>query len=310
MSLLERHPGPLPVGKRLEVAAGRSVVFVQWGRVAGVLGPGEHELDPQRIPFLSILVEQRPEGAVLGGDVFLAATEQSPLAVALAVGEAAIEVVAAVRVADPTTLLAQLGVGEPSELDATVAAQIAAALKPAFAGAARAELADLAACRGIAEATLPAAREKLTAFGLALDGILSVGSSLAPAAAAAPAEPPPAAAAPAPSAPSIGGGARVRMSHAGAWYSGSVSRMADGQCEVTWDGAGQQTWVPQARLEPEPEYPGAHPAGTRVLAEWTDGSFYPATVRHFNGTSYQVAWENGATAWLSPGQIRLAPAGG
>jgi hypothetical protein len=74
---------------------------------------------------------------------------------------------------------------------------------------------------------------------------------------------------------------------------------------VVWDGASERTRVPIRILEPEPAYPGAHAPGTRVLAEYPDGGFYPATVRVFNGTSYEVAWENGTTAWLPPGKVRL-----
>ncbi len=113
------------------------------------------------------------------------------------------------------------------------------------------------------------------------------------------------AAPPEPAAAALALGSRVRTSHAGSWYSGSVIASRDGQCEVEWD-SGQKSVIPLASLEREPEYPGSHPAGTRVLAQWSDGGFYPATVQIFNGTSYRVSFENGTTSWLSPGQIRLA----
>lgn len=40
-------------------------------------------------------------------------------------------------------------------------------------------------------------------------------------------------------------------------------------------------------------------AGARVVATWTDGRAYPATVRGFNGTHYEIVWDGGASsAWI------------
>ncbi len=46
-------------------------------------------------------------------------------------------------------------------------------------------------------------------------------------------------------------------------------------------------------------------AGARVMATWQDGRAFPATVRSFNGTHYEVVWD-GATesTWIVPENIR------
>jgi hypothetical protein len=108
----------------------------------------------------------------------------------------------------------------------------------------------------------------------------------------------------APPAP-LGVGARVRTSSEGAFHSGRITVLDGGDATIAWD-VGGETRVPVASLEPEPTYPGAHAPGTRVLAVWTDGAFYPAVVRHFNGTHYEVAWENGESQWLEPGRVKLS----
>jgi hypothetical protein len=104
----------------------------------------------------------------------------------------------------------------------------------------------------------------------------------------------------------LAAGARVRMTHDGQWYSGTVTEVGDdGRAEVDWDRDGGKTRVVAASLSPEPAYPGSHVPGTPVIALAPDGAFRTATVRLFNGTSYQVAFESGVTAWLEPGQLRL-----
>jgi hypothetical protein len=341
--LMHKHPGPVPVGSQLGCEPGQSAVFVQWGRVAGVLGPGTHKLDPQAVPFLSIMVEQRPEGAMLGGELYILQDNVLDVRVAPASKQSGgsgaeaspkLTVGVSVRIADPAQLLARLaGPAEPGVVERVVADALANALGPALAQKSPRELSDPAACRAAVDAALGAAREQLRAMAIEVLGVTNVVATLpedararpavattplaavadvaaaTPAAAAAPAPAPAPAAAPAAAAPAgLAVGARVRISHGGIWHSGNIVELQDARAEIAWDGAETKTWLPVAQLEPEPSYPGAHPSGTRVLAQAPDGGFQPGSVRHFNGTSYQIAFEGGTTAWLAPGQIKLAPA--
>lgn len=350
--LLHKHPAPVTVGTQLALAPGQSAAFVQWGRVAGVLGAGEHTLDPAALPFLSILIQQGPSGAALGGELYVLQDAELPVELALpdkrddATGVSAAPVLAiavSVRVADPTAMLGQLaGPSEPGVLERFIGDTLKASLGVLAEKSLR-ELCDPNLAKVAADAALAGAREKLRPMAIDVAGVASVtarvpddvrarlGVSAAPAPApvAAPAAPAPvtaatapvpvaapappvaaaAAPAPAPAAPGLAAGSRIRISHQGAWYSGSIAQIADDKAEIVWDVSAQKTWLPLVGLEAEPSYPGSHPAGTRVLAQAADGVFRPATVRLFNGTSYEVAFDSGTSAWLSPGQLRLAPAG-
>jgi hypothetical protein len=44
--------------------------------------------------------------------------------------------------------------------------------------------------------------------------------------------------------------------------------------------------------------------GQRVVAQHDDGHYYPATIERFANGYYEVAWDNGMHAWLSPDKIR------
>src|SRR5687767_13069979 len=67
--LIQRAPTPAPLGGVLRILPSQSVVFVAGGRVAGLLGPGEHPIDPNLIPFMAPIVQQRPSGPVVGDDL-------------------------------------------------------------------------------------------------------------------------------------------------------------------------------------------------------------------------------------------------
>ena len=73
-SLLQRAAAPAPVGATLRVLPSQSALFVAMGRVMGILGPGQHLLDPARVPFLGMIVQPRPMGPVLGDDLYWAKT--------------------------------------------------------------------------------------------------------------------------------------------------------------------------------------------------------------------------------------------
>lgn len=66
--------------------------------------------------------------------------------------------------------------------------------------------------------------------------------------------------------------------------------------------AARQPAVQQASAQPAA---GQFPPGTRVWAYWTDGNWYPATVKQFGNGQYLVDWEgNPDTAWVPQGHVK------
>jgi hypothetical protein len=318
-ALLQRAPTPAPLGARLSCAQGQAVAFLAAGRVAGVLGPGEHVLDPHALPFLGPIVQQRPGGPVLGDDlvwvksgdpVMIEATGAFATIQDATLGERVTPRFVArarVTVADALRALsAPPGQGGPEQ---RVKTELAEEVARAASGA-----------RGLVEVTQPERWPELAAAATAALGprLGELGLRLFGVELAAVSVPDDVAARlrllaagstqlrDAPAAPLVlSPGARVRVSQVGRWHSGAVVEIAGDECDVLWDVSGARTRVSMQSLEAEPHYPGAHAAGTRVLAQSADGGYYPATVRVFNGTVYEVVWDQGGSAWLSPGQIRI-----
>ena len=59
------------------------------------------------------------------------------------------------------------------------------------------------------------------------------------------------------------------------------------------------------RASPAAAAPGAIPPGSHVFATWTDGQTYGASVRGFDGTNYEIAWDGGsAVAWVPASAVR------
>lgn len=131
-------------------------------------------------------------------------------------------------------------------------------------------------------------------------------------------------------------GFRVNASDAsGNVYAGTVVSVQHRSCLVQWDGAGT-TQIESGRLVPvearsdgpvlrvAAEAPsttlpsatgqaeaavaiaGSLAAGTRVLVQHADGRSYLAVVQQFQQGWYEVAWENGARAWVPPQAVRRA----
>lgn len=323
--LFERARTPAFVGDRAHVLPTQALVFISGGRVAGVLGPGDHVLDPRQIPFLGPIASPRPNGAVLGDEVLFAKTGDpvsidvnGPLDVVqdAAVGEKVTPKISArvrVTVFDPVLALGTLaGNFDQGVLEQWVKARVLDAARELGRKTPR-----------LVELTSPS---KATELGRALGELVApvlgkAGLGLAEMEVLAITVPDEIASrlrfmgsrsteyADAPSAPSAAisaVGQRVRTNHGGQWHSGRVVELTGDRAKITWDQSGEVSALPLSLLEPEPRYPGAHAPGARVLAEWSPGSYYPATVRVYNGTLYEVEFAEGATRWLPPGAVRLA----
>lgn len=322
-SLLQRAATPAFVGAKALVSPTQALVFVSRGQVAGMLGPGEHVLDPRAVPFLASIVEQRPTAAVLGDDVFWVLTGGSRSVEVsgalepssdMSMGEKITPRLNArigLSVADPVRLVHGLaGNTDHGAVEQWVKAQVLSEARALAAKVPR--LADLVAepkliehSRALGAALAPGLGE----LGLALTACeviaFVVPDYVASRLRLLGGTPTQYAEAPAPTLPTLAEGARVRTSRGGQWYSGRVARTSAEGVEVVWDVSNERSVVGPSELEAEPSYPGAFTPGTRVLAEWPGGGFYPATVRIYNGTLYEVLWSDGSASWLGPGQVRM-----
>jgi hypothetical protein len=54
-----------------------------------------------------------------------------------------------------------------------------------------------------------------------------------------------------------------------------------------------------------PRLPTMMAPGTRVMARWTDGREFGATVRNFNGTHYEIVWDGASeSTFVTPDRVR------
>lgn len=317
-SLVVELPTPIVIGSLLRCAPDQSAVFALGGRAIGLLGAGEHQLAPERVPFLQQLIQPGAYGPQLGGSVFLLRSAGGAVldvngsltpSVDRDSGERVVPKVSAkiqVWVADAWRLFGEMPKPGDGALERWIREQTTLAFQRAVGQTKPAVLAETERHAGWVDAARTWLTPVLQQKGIAL-GQLQLVAITVPEEAKGniysrdfSREPPP------PAAPAtIGVGSRMRTSSEGEWHSGRVVGIEGTDAAVAWDNGGE-TRVPLGSLEPEPTYAGAHPPGTRVLAAWTDGAFYPAVVRHFNGTNYEVAWENGQSQWLPPGRVKLS----
>ncbi len=312
--LVHELPTPIVIGTLLRCGASQSAVFALGGRVAGVLGPGEHQLSPERVPFVQSLVHPGPYGPAIGGSVFLARTGGGAVldvagslsaSIDRESGERRVPKLTAkvqVWIADAWRLFTEMPKPGDGAAERWVKEQVVVAVGRAVGDKDPTSLGDAAEYPRWAEATRQVLAPTLAQRGIGLGQLELLSIGLPEQARSLPSKEMPGGEA----AMAMAVGARVRTSASSKWYSGSILELGSEGARVAWDSDGGETWVPTASLEPEPKYPGSYEPGTRVLATWSDGAFYPATVRLFNGTHYQVAWENGESAWLEPGRIKLS----
>jgi hypothetical protein len=317
-SVLVELPTPIAIGSLLRCAPDQSAVFALGGRAVGVLGPGEHQLAPERVQFLQSSIQPGPYGPQLGGSIFLLRSAGGAVldvngsltpSVDRDSGERVVPKLAAkiqVWVADAWRLFGEMPKQGDGALERWVREQTIVAFQRAVGQAKPAVLEETERHAAWTEAARTWLTSGFQQKGIGIGQLQLVSISVPEEAKGNiysrdfSRDP-----VPVPTLPTLAAGARVRTSSSGTWHSGRIVSIEGTDAIIAWDGAGE-TRVPVASLEPEPIYAGAHPPGTRVLAAWTDGAFYPAIVRHFNGTHYEVSWENGDSQWLEPGLVKLS----
>ena len=63
-------------GARAIVDADQSAVFLAKGEVAGLLGPGQHQLEATEIPFLGILIDHASDGNAYRTEIYFVGTRE------------------------------------------------------------------------------------------------------------------------------------------------------------------------------------------------------------------------------------------
>jgi hypothetical protein len=126
----------------------------------------------------------------------------------------------------------------------------------------------------------------------------------------------------------------------GNWYGARVLQFNGQMYEVAWDDGSPNLWIATHQIQPDtggapvgfsppaggapvgysppmgggaPGYngePNFHP-GQHVRAQWTNGNWYGARILSFNGSQYEVAWDDGSpNLWIGRHQVQGEAGGG
>lgn len=88
------------------------------------------------------------------------------------------------------------------------------------------------------------------------------------------------------------------------WYHGSVQGVCEEGLDVAFDD-GDRGCISHELVTPDQAFKGYAALGQRVLAKWTDGRLYPATVTGAGGGEAQaVQFDDGAIGRSAPGDMR------
>jgi len=89
------------------------------------------------------------------------------------------------------------------------------------------------------------------------------------------------------------------------WYHGTIAETcADGYLIVYDDGDEQCRTLAQIVLDTLPDYSEVE-VGSRVLAQWGMGQFYPGSVSAISDGGYDIAYDDGDRSTVSLAQMRL-----
>jgi hypothetical protein len=97
----------------------------------------------------------------------------------------------------------------------------------------------------------------------------------------------------------------------GAMYGATICQFNGAQYEVRWDDGSPNLWLAPQQIQADAPAVGAQfSPGQHVKAQWTNGAMYGATIVQFNGSHYEVRWDDGSpNLWLSPQQIQVDAGG-
>ena len=89
------------------------------------------------------------------------------------------------------------------------------------------------------------------------------------------------------------------------WYHGKITKT----CEVGWhilfDDGDQKCCTPAQVVKDIVPTAAQVKVGTKVLAQWSNGRFYPGTVSAISGGNYSIHFDDGDNATVTLAQIRV-----
>lgn len=89
------------------------------------------------------------------------------------------------------------------------------------------------------------------------------------------------------------------------WYHGSQGEACGNGFMIYFDDGDKKCCAATVIVKDIIPYPSSVTAGKKVLAEWTNGKYYPGTVSSISGDSYNINFDDGDKGTVRIDQIRL-----
>src|SRR4051794_41078840 len=102
----------------------------------------------------------------------------------------------------------------------------------------------------------------------------------------------------------------------GGYFGARIIQSNGSHYEVAWDDGSPNLWVGahQVRMEGQGGGMGGGgglSVGSHVKAQWTNGQMYGARIVNFNGSHYEMAWDDGSpNLWVGAHQVQADGGGG
>lgn len=93
----------------------------------------------------------------------------------------------------------------------------------------------------------------------------------------------------------------------GKWYRGRINGVCSKGQQVLFDDGDQKCCSKKEIVPDEPPAAGAVKTGVRVMAQYSDGKFYPGKVSGVTGSTYQIRFDDGDSGTVALQQLRLLP---
>jgi hypothetical protein len=89
------------------------------------------------------------------------------------------------------------------------------------------------------------------------------------------------------------------------WYHGKIQTISEKGAFVLFDDGDKKECAPSQVAADRIPAAGEIALGSKVLAQWSDGRFYPGTIAAISAGTYQVNFDDGDKGQASIGQLRL-----
>lgn len=89
------------------------------------------------------------------------------------------------------------------------------------------------------------------------------------------------------------------------WYHGKITKQCDLGWHILYDDGDQKCCSPDKVVKDVAPPAGQVKKGSRVLAEWTNGKYYPGVVASIEGDQYSIQFDDGDKRTVGLQLIRL-----